>query len=125
MTFEGFSSYLAVTLVGFVAFLASLGAAVVYIFRRGETQAVAGAQGTAQVSLPPAPVKARHPAVLQTFQSLQARQVEGQRARPVNRAQAGVRRRQRAAAAAAAAQAPASDESDGSEVVALSIADAN
>ncbi|KAL3157299.1 hypothetical protein ABBQ38_001529 [Trebouxia sp. C0009 RCD-2024] len=92
MTFEGFSSYLAVTLVGFVAFLASLGAAVVYIFRRGETQAVAGAQGTAQ-----------------------ARQVEGQRARPVNRAQAGVRRRQRAAAAAAAAQAPASDESDGSE----------
>ena len=50
MTFEGLSSYLAVVLLAFVAFLTSLGAAVVYIFRQGETQAVAGAQGAAQVS---------------------------------------------------------------------------
>ena len=49
--------------------------------------------------------------------------MEGQRARPVNRAQAGVRRRQRAAAAAAAAaEAPASDGSDGSEVGMLKVA---
>lgn len=66
MTFEGFSSYLAVILIGFVAFLALVGTAVVYIFRQGETQAVAGAQGTAQVSLHLAPVKARHQAVMQT-----------------------------------------------------------
>ncbi|DBA82094.1 hypothetical protein WJX77_002843 [Trebouxia sp. C0004] len=76
MAVNGAVPYIA--LLGLLAFVAVVGAAVVYVMRKGENEAAVDTPRARQV-----PAGEEEP-----------------RARPVNRVQAGIRRRQRAAAAA-------------------------
>ena len=112
------SSAVYLVMASFLGFVACIGAAVRYLMRKGDKEeAVIEAPRPAQVLTSGDFHNICKTQKCEDRQSLQAHQVEGQRARPVNRAQAGVRRRQRAAAAAQQQQQDAaSDESGGSEV---------
>lgn len=113
------SSAVYLVMASFLGFVACIGAAVRYLMRQGDKEeAVIEAPRPAQVLTSGDFHNICKTQKCEDCQSLQAHQVEGQRARPVNRAQAGVRRRQRAAAAAQQQQQQdaASDESGGSEV---------
>lgn len=91
MAVEGAVPYVA--LIGLLAIVAVVGAAVVYVMRKGEKEAATDT-----------PIARQVPA-----------REEGQPARPVNRVQAGVRRRQRAAAAAQQQQQQQQQQEDDAE----------